>query len=80
LLNRDWKSLRRVQNDPRGYCYKGTSPATRGRFSKGCNHTIILSEPLFDEDDYPHYIPIIPDKTVDPEETADTPPSAPETS
>ncbi|MBL1259412.1 MAG: hypothetical protein COB33_002635 [Thiotrichaceae bacterium] len=74
---RHWKSLRRVQNDPRGYCHKGTSPEARGRFSEGCNHTIILPQPLFVEDDYPHYIPIIPDKTVEPEEITEIPPAAP---
>jgi len=56
---RQWKSLSRVQNDPRGYCYKSDRPEARGRFSEGCNHTIVLPHLLIDEDDYPHYIPVI---------------------
>jgi len=65
-----WKSLSHVQNDPRGYCYKGTRPEARGRFSEGCNHIIVLSDQLVDEN-FPHYIPIIPLKAIDAKETVE---------
>jgi len=56
---RHWKSISKVQNDPRGYCYKGASPESRGRYSLGCHNTILLSESLIDQDSYPHYIPVV---------------------
>jgi len=58
---RHWKSLNRVKDDPRGYCHQGSDPKAMGRFSLGCDNTIILPLTLFDKEAYPHYIPRLDD-------------------